>query len=153
MKRILVISDSHGDIDVMYKILQEEKYDIAVHLGDHLISETKMDAWFDYYVAGNNDFSNHIEENFVVGAFHFYVQHGHFLPLYKKDEKLVKLNDKFNSDIILFGHTHIPKVFWDGKKGLFNPGSITEPRNGIPSYGIITIIGNEIDFEIKKVTY
>lgn len=151
MTKIIVISDSHGDIDVMTKILKTESYDISIHLGDYLISEIKMQSLFDHYVSGNNDTAYNIEKWITINEFCFYIQHGHYLPLYKKDESLVKLNDKYKSDIILFGHTHIPKVFWNGKKGLFNPGSITEPRNGIPSYGLIIIDNNKINFEIKKV--
>ena len=51
-----------------------------------------------------------------------------------------------SADIVLFGHTHLPyeayiasdseeeKSVW-----LFNPGSMSKPREGKPSYGIIDI--------------
>ncbi|NOH81338.1 phosphodiesterase [Vibrio sp. RE86] len=41
-------------------------------------------------------------------------------------------------DVIAHGHTHIPVAERDGEQFIFNPGSITFPRNGFAaSYGIL----------------
>lgn len=46
-------------------------------------------------------------------------------------------------DIIAHGHTHIPVAELDGDQFIFNPGSITFPRNGFAaSYGLLD--GNEL---------
>lgn len=40
-------------------------------------------------------------------------------------------------DIIAHGHTHIPVAHKDGEQVIFNPGSVTFPRDGYaPSYGV-----------------
>lgn len=41
-------------------------------------------------------------------------------------------------DVIVHGHTHIPVAEKDGAQFIFNPGSVTFPRNGFaPSYGLL----------------
>lgn len=37
--RILVLSDNHGDRHIIDKILQQEVFDVAIHLGDSEVSE------------------------------------------------------------------------------------------------------------------
>ncbi|AIW14795.1 phosphodiesterase [Vibrio tubiashii] len=51
-------------------------------------------------------------------------------------------------DVLAHGHTHIPVAQREGEQFIFNPGSITFPRNGhAPSYGLFE--GNEL----KVVTF
>jgi hypothetical protein len=41
----------------------------------------------------------------------------------------------------LYGHTHCPELVEEGGITVFNPGSISNPRqyNRLPSYGILTV--------------
>ncbi|ELI6449308.1 phosphodiesterase [Photobacterium damselae] len=65
-----------------------------------------------------------------------FLTHGH---LYNK-EKHPKL---CAGDVIVSGHTHIPVAEMMDELYLFNPGSITIPRNGLPaSYGLLE--GNQL---------
>ncbi|KJY81699.1 phosphodiesterase [Vibrio galatheae] len=51
-------------------------------------------------------------------------------------------------DIIAHGHTHIPVAKLDGQQYIFNPGSITFPRDGFSaSYGVLD------QSELKVVTF
>lgn len=51
-------------------------------------------------------------------------------------------------DVIAHGHTHIPVAEFDDEQFIFNPGSVTFPRNGhAPSYGLLE--GNQL----KVVTF
>ncbi len=51
-------------------------------------------------------------------------------------------------DVIAHGHTHIPVAELDGEQFIFNPGSVTFPRNGFaPSFGLLD--GNEL----KVITF
>ncbi|CAH0526633.1 phosphodiesterase [Vibrio hippocampi] len=60
-----------------------------------------------------------------------FLTHGH---LYNTDKR-PPLN---KGDIIVHGHTHIPVAEWQGEQIIFNPGSITFPRNGHKaSYGVL----------------
>ena len=50
--------------------------------------------------------------------------------------------------VIVFGHSHQPRIDWIGDLLLFNPGSATEPRlQPQPSVGILTL-GERIGAEI-----
>jgi putative phosphoesterase len=57
------------------------------------------------------------------------------------------------ADIVIFGHSHKDYINTTDKPYLFNPGSITLPRNSLmqKSYGIIEIANQEIDFQIKYI--
>ncbi|GAK82934.1 phosphodiesterase YfcE [Vibrio ponticus] len=59
-----------------------------------------------------------------------FLTHGH---LYNS-EKRPALRE---GDVIVHGHTHIPLAERNGAQFIFNPGSITFPRNGfVASYGL-----------------
>ncbi len=59
-----------------------------------------------------------------------FLTHGH---LYNADKRpMLK-----EGDVIAHGHTHIPVAQGNGEQVIFNPGSVTFPRNGFePSYGL-----------------
>ncbi|USD64574.1 phosphodiesterase [Vibrio sp. SCSIO 43136] len=60
-----------------------------------------------------------------------FLTHGH---LYNSDKRPA-LNER---DIIAHGHSHIPVAELVGEQFIFNPGSVTFPRNGhAPSYGLL----------------
>ena len=81
--------------------------------------------------------------------------HGHRQFVNVGHQNLIYSAIEQNADIALYGHTHckfnkyIPsdELAFNCNKGLyiFNPGSISRPRDGIyPSYGIIEIQENGI---------
>jgi len=39
MKRILVVSDNHGDKEIIESIFKKETFDYSIHLGDALLDE------------------------------------------------------------------------------------------------------------------
>ena len=42
------------------------------------------------------------------------------------------------SDVFIYGHTHVPRADRQGKRVFFNPGSVSLPKEGNPpSYGIL----------------
>ncbi|MGF1778112.1 phosphodiesterase [Vibrio nomapromontoriensis] len=58
-----------------------------------------------------------------------FLTHGHLYNAAKRPQ-LKK------GDVIVHGHTHIPVAHWDEEQVIFNPGSITFPREGYAaSYG------------------
>ncbi|EDL50775.1 phosphodiesterase [Vibrio mediterranei] len=59
-----------------------------------------------------------------------FLTHGH---LYNTDKRPALKQ----GDVIAHGHTHIPVAEWQGEQIIFNPGSITFPRDGYAaSYGL-----------------
>ncbi|NOI60087.1 phosphodiesterase [Vibrio coralliilyticus] len=59
-----------------------------------------------------------------------FVTHGH---LYNTDKR----PPLKRGDVIAHGHTHVPVAQWQEEQVIFNPGSVTFPRNGFePSFGV-----------------
>ena len=40
--KILIFSDSHGDVDIMRDIVEKEKPDMIIHLGDSIKDAEKL---------------------------------------------------------------------------------------------------------------
>lgn len=60
-----------------------------------------------------------------------FVTHGHLYNSAKRPPLK-------HGDVIVHGHTHIPVAELDGEQFIFNPGSVTFPRNGhAASYGLL----------------
>jgi putative phosphoesterase len=154
--RILVFSDSHGLKGNILKALNRHRNDtdLAIHLGDGI---GDMMALKDDYpqiafaaVAGNCDsppirkvYSANEEENFSFEGVRIFACHGHRFSVKYKYDELIKEALKNRCSLILFGHTHQPvERFVDSENGrihIFNPGSISRPDSGPPSYGYINI--------------
>ena len=140
MKRLLIISDSHGNKDGIIRAFEAVgDIDAVVHLGDLdrdiacLRGRTRV-----YSVRGNCDIGSVNKEERLVsfGGRRILMLHGH-----KQRVKQGLLNLGFyaqekNADAVLFGHTHIPKEVFGGEALLYNPGALSGMR---PSYGILEI--------------
>ncbi|MDR9830843.1 phosphodiesterase [Vibrio sp. FNV 38] len=78
-----------------------------------------------------------------------FLTHGH---LYNADKRPALRC----GDVIAHGHTHIPVAERNGDQVIFNPGSMTIPRNGFPaSYGLLednTLKVISIDGDVLKST-
>jgi len=57
--------------------------------------------------------------------------------------------------LIGLGHTHVPYVWKEEGKTVFNPGSVGQPRDGNPkaSFAVITIEGKEATVDLRRVKY
>ena len=127
--KILVVSDSHGNHNILDKILREEGEDTQMffHCGDSLEEYSNMFPF--KTVKGNCDISNkftkHIELDSPLG--YIYVTHGEIGIANLK--KLIR-QLKRKPDVLLYGHTHIHSYeYFDGCH-FFNPGSVSFSRDG-----------------------
>lgn len=145
MKKLLVISDTHGNRANMASVLSRVgDVDMIIHLGDysrdaeHLRTMTKIPV---HGVKGNCDFSASAETEWMqtVEGVRILAVHGH-----KQGVKLSLMNlglyalEK-QAQLALFGHTHVPReTMYQGIR-LYNPGSLGEPRGRKPSVGLVTL--------------
>lgn len=150
MKKILVMSDSHGNEAGIKRALKlAGDVDVVAHLGD-LERDTKcIKNRTVYSVRGNCDISsNQASKRLItIEGKKILIVHGH-----KQRVKLGLLNLAFyarekEADIVLFGHTHIPTEQYDGTVLMYNPGSLSGSRQ---TYGILTIESNGV---VKAKTY
>lgn len=163
--KILVISDTHKDIQKAIKIIDHLKKDIdmVIHLGDH--SKDALDLSYIYpelvfhTVSGNCDWGGSIpgQKLVKVGVHKIFMAHGHTFGVKASNVPLIREGRKKGADILLFGHTHVPLSTKHGQMLIMNPGSLTYPRGKKgPSYGIITINKEEVKgdiYEYKRKNY
>ena len=146
--KILVLSDSHGDLERARNILQYigSKIDMVFHLGDYASDAMDLEKEFPsivfHYVQGNCDYEAGVPDHKIVrtGGKAFLLTHGHKQGVHWNLDHIAYWAEEQGADAVLFGHTH--RAFCDdhGRVMLFNPGSISLPRDTeIPTFGILTI--------------
>lgn len=158
MGKYLVVSDTHGRDQNFYDVLDiEEPLDGIIHCGDFEGSEGRFAMASNcpvYFVAGNNDFFSDLnrEIEFDLKGHHFFVTHGHNYMVSMDLENIRSEGISRGADVIIFGHTHKPVAKELDGVYLFNPGSLSYPRQEgrKPSYLLINIDSdNTIKYEIK----
>ncbi len=149
--KILVISDSHGNIALLKHILSAHHVDMIIHLGDH---ETDMKRAIKelpdeiipktteiHTVSGNCDghLLTHASHKILATEYgNILICHGHDLGVKTSINRLYYKAKENDCRLALFGHTHCRFSLMEDGIFLFNPGSITSPRDYMPpSYGII----------------
>ena len=156
--KILVFSDSHGRLEKMTAeitkfITKAGTLDYIIHLGDLVRDAQYLQEKFPdipvLYVYGNGDFSHRrrdYEKEFEIGGKRFFIMHGHTINAYN-EESLANLANRGKYDMILHGHTHIPKEDYhiETKTQIICPGSISSDRSGRGnSYCAIDITGKDM---------
>ena len=130
MKKIIVISDSHGNtkgVSALLPLVAENDY--LIHLGDGVTDIRELrDAYPDkaYFCAGNCDFiSGYPTEGVleVEGVKVFYC-HGHKYGVKEDLLKLALAAKSRGCDIALYGHTHEAKISQWEDVTLINPGTL-----------------------------
>jgi len=159
--RILVVSDTHGKRDRLSRaILAQSKAEVVIHLGDcisdiDLIRYEFPEKMFTG-VAGNCDFgrTEFYQDMITLDGKKIFYTHGHKFGVKGGHGVLVEYARRQGADICLFGHTHVPVTSYQDGLYVMNPGSLGEPRNGLPTYGIIDIVRGGVVtniVEMKKV--
>ena len=135
--KIIVVSDTHGNYDLLQKIYlkhQDAKY--FFHLGDSELPENYLFPFL--IIKGNCDYFLNAPEkltiNYEFGKAH--LEHGNKIPFIIFDSYVKSLD----VDYFFYGHTHQKSFEIVGKTYVFNPGSLTKPRDDNEgSYLIIEI--------------
>lgn len=153
MKKILVLSDSHGYFEKILKIYEKENPDIVIYVGDGTkdIEELSLVHNSEYHIVNGNcdifgkDFG--WLEIFTVESIKFLITHGHMFYVKNSLEDLKKVSEEKNVDVIIYGHTHKEYLEYYKDRYLFNPGASQDGK-----YGIITIEnGENIKFFHNKI--
>ena len=168
MRDILIVSDSHGKVDRLEKLISYrqrllKKGEVleVIFLGDGLcdvFSCKQYDSVIFHAVRGNCDigerFSPYGEEIPLyrlinIGDLKIFLCHGHTLSVKGGYDELCREASRQGADIALFGHTHFPTLEYI-KKGsvrdldkdiaIFNPGSLGD---GFGSFGNLSLSNGE----------
>ncbi|MEG0978451.1 MAG: YfcE family phosphodiesterase [Oscillospiraceae bacterium] len=151
--KVLVLSDSHGDKKSVSKIVDENQdAQLIIYLGDGerdleyvpiLNNHAEIVA-----VRGNCDMASQLSLNAVkfIDGHIFYITHGFVEKVKQGTTVLMKIAEKYNAGIVLYGHTHSPVNKIENSVHFFNPGSV---KSGF--YGVIDINGDDVKFEHRLV--
>lgn len=156
--KILVLSDTHGDIDKAKEAIEENSnIDLIIHLGDYFRDAEKLSGMFPdipvEYIYGNSDFmigDVPAEKLLEFRGKRIFITHGHRYSVKWDYNRLYKKAEEMHADLLLFGHTHVADMVEREHCYLVNPGSTSEPRNDSnESYALIEL--NESKIEPKLV--
>lgn len=145
MLRILVCSDSHGRADLLALAYdQQPKAEILVFLGDG-VNDAALFRYSGkpYYIAkGNCDGKAEIPlwQEFTLEGYKILCTHGHQSYVKHSLDGLLRAAKERGAGLVLYGHTHTPRVDYEDGIYLFNPGSIYAGEYGfvdIASAGIV----------------
>ena len=157
--KCMIVSDIHGSLNDLKKVLtiyEEEKMDKLILLGDLLyhgprnslpegydpkevailLNQYKekiiavrgnCDAEVDQMVLDFPMRSDYLE--MYMDEHHFFITHGH---LYN-EEQMPMLN---KGDVLMYGHFHKPIAYQKNDITIFNPSSISLPKEGEKSFGV-----------------
>ena len=142
------MSDSHGSTRLFDRAIEITQPDMIIHLGDierdveyieTVYPEIPLEA-----VVGNNDpwCRRPAEKVLEIHGVKIFITHGHLYSVYDKGARLAKRAKDLDCSIALFGHTHMhsDETFFGVRA--FNPGSISRPRTGNYSIGVLEIDEN-----------
>lgn len=156
MKRILVLSDSHGNVNNMVLAVNRTSPDMMIHLGDCWSDAQQLKTKFPgipmEQVPGNCDcVQEFLERILLIEGKKILICHGHTFNVKAGYLNLEYAAQERQVDAALFGHTH--RVFYGTHNQItyLNPGSIGAPGYGIPpSYGILEVDGatDKIDHDV-----
>ncbi len=158
--KILIVSDTHGHDENLERVLLIEKpIDLLIHLGDIEGSEDYIRVMADCpceMVAGNNDFFSSLprELEIKIGSYNVLLTHGHYYYVSVGVENIKTEAVSRNKDIVMFGHTHRPKLDISDNVVVLNPGSLSYPRQDgkMPTYIIMNIDSEgRADYELKEL--
>lgn len=150
MKEIVVVSDSHGNSQILLDIVNKHPYALAyLHLGDSQDYESNIHPFIT--VKGNNDYFISKEHRIIkIDNLMIYMIHGH--KMYLNKENMVNKAKEKQCNVFLFGHTHRPFYEYVDGIHLLNPGSLSYSRSQIgETYATIKILNDkeiQVDFHI-----
>lgn len=162
MAKVLIVSDSHGRLDTIKAIVSaEKKIDLLIHCGDleidgEIARLTEIADAPVYAVRGNCDIFSDLSSSvhFDFNGHHILVTHGYLEGVSSGIQELQRKAGLTGSDIVFFGHTHIPFLREDNGVIYANPGSTDRPRqSGRESTYMIMNIEAEKNTKIELKKY
>lgn len=153
--KILILSDSHGELNYMQQAIDREKPDYVIHLGDHAGDAEKLRRIYPMLpvasVRGNCDYSDwDVPEQrvLVYGGLRILACHGHRYGVKNGLLRYRYAAQEQQVNAALFGHTHSPFCQLEDGLWLINPGSSGYFR---PTCAVMEIINEKIICEIKEL--
>ena len=159
MIKILVVSDTHGMIEhALEGIKKEGPFDRMIHLGDKVEDANRLKSWLEIehldVCAGNCDYPSEgvSEKILTIDGVSIFMTHGHTYGVKFTLDRLFYRAKETGAKLVLYGHTHQRKMVEEKGITLFNPGSLSLPRDWKikrQSFGTILIEDGRYHLEYK----
>lgn len=152
--KLVVFSDAHGNKELIKRVLEfNPDADYVISLGDSELPHNFLQDLDIIAIKGNypRDGGFVFESVLEVEGKKIFLTHGHKYGVTKDMKKLLDKGMRDEYDLVLYGHTHIPK--FDNVAGVYymNPGSLYSPRTTLPpSYLILYVTKDEVTFKFKE---
>ena len=155
--KVLVLSDSHVNNNIIMQVVAEEKPDMLIHLGDIENDTRQIEQALGtekplIYIRGNCDYYDPAlkpQAVFNLMGHRFFATHGHMYGVNYGLDRLAYAAKEKDCDIALFGHIHRPVDEELGGVRILNPGSISRPRGGSNRSYIIMKLGEAGDMSVE----
>ncbi len=103
--KIVVVSDSHRQQELLEEIVISTKADYYLHAGDSCLPAVLLEPFIS--VRGNCDFYSYPLELVVnYSDVKIFLHHGHLYSI----RQMVKKAQQNDCKIVIYGHTHIPNL-------------------------------------------
>ena len=152
--KILVLSDTHGDLRAQQMACELVQPDTILHLGDHWGDAQQLRHSFPncevYAVAGNCDFAPGapLRLQLQLEGHCILLMHGHRYGVKASPLRAILAARESEAELLCFGHTH--RALCEQQEGLWvlNPGSCSGPQ---ASYGIVDTFGGALHCSIQTL--
>ncbi len=126
--------------NISYRLLSKEQIKWLASLP--LYKEISIEEKIFYLVHGspNNPLYGYLDPNLNI-------------PDIRKHLCSYKTNKPVDADYILVGHTHIPWKYNIDNKVIVNPGSVGQPRDGVPKASYMILDTEKFETKIFRVSY
>ncbi len=142
--KLLIFSDSHGAVGDMLDIVEQEKPDEMIHLGDLLRDAQAVSSAFPELpvtmVPGNCDGWTNRKGSLLLerAGVRLLLGHGHQWQVKSTPEPALAQARAMGAQVLLYGHTHRAVCRQEGRILLLNPGTVGG-RGAPASYGVLEI--------------
>ena len=127
--KIIVISDTHGNIETSKHFIRRANPDMVIHLGDtvydaELLTDIFPNLRFEY-VPGNGDYYSHLplSKTILIHGKTVYLTHGHKQSVKSGISILRETAKTIMASVALYGHTHKAKIEQSNGIWLICPGT------------------------------
>lgn len=149
MKKIIVVSDTHGSVKGLEKLMPLiAENDYFIHLGDGVGDVREIMRHYPdkvYYCAGNCDFFSLLpdEGTLEVEQLKIMYCHGHKYGVKKDLDIVARVAKERGCDVVLYGHTHSALITEIDGVTLINPGTLRYPAGEGGSYCYLVVEKNK----------
>jgi len=137
--KILLVSDTHGETELLLKLSKKYQDYTKIHLGDRGFDKSLLDELGFIYVDGNCDYGHNKDKILNIENNKIFITHGDLYNVKYDMNKLYYKALSENANYVFFGHTHFQINIREANINFINPGSLKDKKYAIITDDIIEL--------------